>query len=270
MDGPSYRLAFPSLTPMVRRLLIATAAVFGVQYALSFAAPWDAWVTRILGLDPLVWRRFFPFVPFWQLVTYGFLHSTGELRHLLYNLLLLYFFGTMLEERLGGRRFVVTYLAAMVAGGALHLLLELVFGPGPPAIGASGAVLGITIACAVLMPDAQVILLFVPVKLKWVALALVAIDVFGVLEQMKHAGWDPTAHYVHLGGALYGFLAARKGWLWKDPISRLEARRAIAREERRVSDEERMDELLAKIHREGLNALSRGEKEFLRRMSQRR
>ena len=86
-SGSQHRLAMPGLTPVVKVLLIANAVVFGVQFALGFTS---AGGTEILvaGLAPQVWADFFPFVPFWQLVTYGFLHSTGTPWHLLWNLLL--------------------------------------------------------------------------------------------------------------------------------------------------------------------------------------
>lgn len=262
------QISFPTPTPVVKKLLLFTTIAFVIQYIIGWRPAGEAWVVDALGLSPRIWGEFLPFVPVWQVFSYGFLH--GGAGHLLSNLLLLYFFGTMLEEILGGERFLVVYLTAMAAGAGLHLVAEPLFGQGAPAIGASGAALGIMVAAAVLRPNATVILLFVPVALKWVAIGIVAIDAFALLEQWRRGVQDYTAHYVHLGGAAYGFLAARRGWIWKDPIQTVRAKRAIRDEERRVTDETRMDALLGKIHDEGLNSLSRGEKEFLKRMSKRR
>ena len=79
-----------------------------------------------------------------------------------------------------------------------------------------------------------------------------------------------TAHWVHVGGALFGGLAARYGLIWKDPIQGFEERRSVKAEQKRVGDEAKMDELLSKIHDEGINSLSRAERDFLKRMSKRR
>lgn len=266
---PAPRMVFPRPTPMVRRLLLITALAFVGQYFVGWATD-EGWINEYLGLAPRTWGQLFPFLPVWQLVTYGFLHDTHSLMHLLWNLVLLYFFGTMLEGILGAQKFLIVYLSAMLAGAALHLVAEPLFGNGLPAIGASGAVLGVMIACAVLQPNATVILLFVPIPLKWLATGLVALDLFGLLESWRSGLGSFVAHYVHLGGAAYGFLAARRRWIWLDPIQQVQSRRAAAVAEQRVNDEQRMDDLLGKIHREGLGALSRREKEFLKRMSKRR
>ena len=268
-DGPQYRFAVPALTPMVKRLLVITSLAFALQYLVSFGEAGELWVNAYLGLAPLSWAQLFPIVPFWQLLTYGFLHDTHSLGHIAYNLLILYFFGTMLEGIVGSRRFLVVYLSAMLSGAVLHMLFGLFFGETKPAIGASGAVLGVMIATAVLQPNAQVILLFVPVKLKWLAIGLVTLDVYGLVEGWRTGESPYVAHFVHIGGAAYGFLAARRGWIWRDPIRALQTKRAVAQEQRRSQDEGRMDDLLARIHKEGLNTLSRREKDFLKRMSRR-
>ena len=78
---------------------------------------------------------------------------------------------------------------------------------------------------------------------------------------------DGVAHLVHLGGAAYGFVAVKRGLVWRDPVQRLLVRRAIAAEEKRQTEQHRVDDLLQKIHREGLNSLSRSERAFLKRVS---
>ena len=77
-------------------------------------------------------------------------------------------------------------------------------------------------------------------------------------------------YLVHLVGATYGFFAVKRGWIWKDPIQRVQVRRAIADEEKRQSEAQRMDALLEKIHKEGINSLDRREREFLKRVSSKR
>ncbi len=265
--GGMPQFALPRLTPMVKRLMLVTAIAFGVQVLLYFT-PVATGLERFLGLDPAWWRRVY--APLWQLVTYAFLHSVVDPFHILWNMLLLFFFGTMLEAIIGSRRFLVTYVAALLCGGLLHLVAELVLGTSHYAIGASGAVLGVLVAAAVLRPNTQVLVLFIPVKLKWLAIGIVALDAYVQAIALKNPmAADRTAHFVHLGGAAWGFLSARRGWIHADPIALWRARRAEADVVRREEQELEMDSLLEKIHREGLSSLSRREREFLKRMSKR-
>ena len=83
------------------------------------------------------------------------------------NLLVLYFFGTMLEEILGTRRFVVAYFSAQLAGALFFLVPGILSRGDIPAIGASGAVMGVMVAMATLRPRQMVIVIFIPVTLVW-------------------------------------------------------------------------------------------------------
>lgn len=274
-DGPGGRggvqLALPPLTPVTKRLLILNAGIFFASWLLGLAAPGalDSIYTA-LSLDPWAWREWFPLVPVWQLFTYGFLHSTTSLGHLFWNLLQLYFFGTMLEGLIGGRRFLTTYLAAMLAGALLHLVVEGLSGTESPVIGASGAALGVVVATATLQPRTRVLMLFIPLQLWVLAGAIVLLDLMAALEGLVRGSSDGVAHWVHLGGALWGFLAARLGWLRIDWLERLRARRAVSAEQSRREEEQEMDRLLAKIHGEGMSALTSRERAFLKRVSGRR
>ena len=282
-DPPEYRpddayggggpqLALPHLTRATRALLIANAVLLVISFVIFLASPptWSS-ILRTLGLLPEAWRESWPFVPVWQLFTYGFLHSVTDVFHLLLNLLTLYFFGTMLEESIGTRRFLVFYFTAMVVG-ALCFLVPGILGAGEtPAIGASGAVLGVMVAMATLRPRQRVLFLFVPVTLAFLALLFFGITLFQAALQWKAAeSGGGVAHLVHLGGIVYGFLAVKLRWIFADPIAALERARAARAFERRQDDEARMDQLLEKINREGMSSLSRSEREFLKRVSSRR
>lgn len=266
--GP--RLGFPPVTPVTKHLLLANGVIFLLTFALSFDSGVRAFVTDTAGLAPETWRRFSPFFPVWQLLTYGFLHSVNDLGHLLFNMLGLYFFGTMLEGLVGSRRFLFTYLAAVVVGGLAHLVYSFATGGSLPAVGASGGVLGIIVACAALQPNAIVYFILFPIRLKWVAGFIVLMDVFGILVGVRDGRGSGTAHWVHLGGAIFGFLWAWRGWIWRDPVSQLEARRARALQDQERAVELKVDDLLVKIQREGLGALSKREKDFLKKASQRK
>ena len=281
-DPPEYRpddpyggggpqLALPQMTRATRALLIANSVLLVVSFAIFLASP-ETWsrILRTLGLLPAAWREHWPLVPLWQLFTYGFLPSVTDVFHLLLNLLTLYFFGTMLEESIGTRRFVVFYLSAMVVGAVCFLVPGILGTGDTPAIGASGAVLGVMVAMATLRPRQRVLFLFVPVTLSFLALLFFGITLFQAALQWKAGEGGGVAHLVHLGGIVYGFLAVKLGWIFADPISAFERSRAAREIERRQDDEARMDQLLEKINREGMSSLSRSEREFLKRVSSRR
>ena len=71
------------------------------------------------------------------------------------------------------------------------------------AVGASGAVMGVMVAFAYLFPNTELYLYFaIPVKAKWVILALIAFDLFSGLGRTNTG----VAHWAHLGGAATGFI----------------------------------------------------------------
>jgi membrane associated rhomboid family serine protease len=264
------QLALPPLTGWVRRILIANVVVFVFLTVVGLAGPEKIQDPLIdwLGLNPEMWGSGIPAV--WQVFTYAFVHDMSSLGHLFFNMLMLYFFGTMLEGIIGGRRFATHYVIAAVIGGVAQLVFMLWTGRTTATIGASGAVIGVTVAAATLRPHAQVLFLFIPVKLWVLAAVLVAFDIYPVIRELSTSvPVGRTAHIVHLGGAIYGYVAARRRWLWKDPLAALERKRAVAREEKRIGDEQRVDALLEKIQREGIGSLSRAEKAFLKKTSER-
>lgn len=264
--APGLSFGMPTLTRVVKALLIANIGVFVLQWVVL-----DGWFPRafaFLGdafaLNPLQWRDGFPLVPLWQLVSYGFLH--GGVGHILTNLLFLYFMGTMLEQELGSRRMLVFYLVAVALAGACQLGLGLALGQVAPIVGASGGVLALVFALATLHPNLRVIFIIVPLTLRALALIYGAIELFGAIMQVKGEA-SSVASFAHLTGALFGYLAVRAGWIWRDPLAAAEDWRARRSEARAASDDERLDALLAKINRDGIRALSSGEKAFLKRVS---
>ncbi len=273
-DGPGVgmpQLALPRLTRATRQLMIVNAAIFAVSFAI-FLASKGTWfsIEKTLGIRPAAWTDSFPLVPIWQPLTYGFLHSVTDIFHLLMNMLTLYFFGTMLEEMIGTRRFVILYFAAQLVG-ALFFLVGGVLGlEAGVAIGASGAVYGVMVAMATLRPRQRVLLLFIPVTLGFLALAFLVITLFGAALEWKEGTGGGTAHLVHLGGIVYGFVAVKSRLIFADPMAALARSKAAREVERRQGDEARVDQILEKINREGMSALSRGEREFLKRVSTRR
>ncbi len=168
-----------------------------------------------------------------QIITNMFMHDTGGLTHILFNMFGLWMFGSVLENYLGSKRFLIFYLICGV-GSALLVQLTVPYSASIfansaaglqtattnnitveavveaykqqySAIGASGAIMGVMAAFAYLFPNTEmyVMLIPIPVKAKYVIPVFILIDLFGGLNQF--AG-DNIGHFAHLGGALIGFL----------------------------------------------------------------
>jgi membrane associated rhomboid family serine protease len=135
----------------------------------------------------------------WQLLTFQFLHA--GLWHLLFNLLALYFFGRMVEERLGKAAFLKVYFLSGVAGGMLQALLGLISPArfGMEVLGASAGVFGLITAATMLEPDSIILLFFIlPLRARYFLYAIAAISLFYIVVPSG----SPVAHGAHLGGIL--------------------------------------------------------------------
>lgn len=84
-----------------------------------------------------------------------------------------------------------------------------------PAVGASGAVYGLLVAFAFMFPNAELMMMFIPVpiKAKYFVPGILAVDLFlGVTGKSIFGGGSGIAHFAHIGGAIIGFAMM---WYWK-------------------------------------------------------
>ncbi len=134
----------------------------------------------------------------WTLVTYIFLH-TGLL-HLLFNMIVMYFFGTALERRVGNKQLLgVFFTAGILSAIGYTFLSRPIFGISPSSmIGASGAIYGVFAALTVLEPNLRVYVYFVPMRLKH------ALLLFAILDFLMVNSSDMIAHTAHLSGLFVG------------------------------------------------------------------
>lgn len=267
---PQLQFQFPPFRGWIKKLVIWNGVIFlAVFLSGFFSVAFREGILRWFGLEPDMWGS--PFPPVWQAVTYGFLHSPTDILHVFFNMLLLYFFGEMVQRAVGERRFITHYLIAIVIGAGVHLLLAAISARyAGPAIGASGGVMAMVVAAAAMTPHARVIFIVVPVPLWFLAAALVTFDVFAFLSELQSGVGNNIANSIHLGGAAYGFLAVKRRWIWSDPLAVIERKRAVRRMSREVDDEVRMDRIMTKISREGISSLTRSERSFMQRQSERR
>lgn len=141
----------------------------------------------------------------WTIITYMF--AQYDLLHILFNMLWLYWFGTIFLLTDTSKRMLALYIYGGICGGALFMAVYSLV----PAynytlawlIGSSASVIAIVTATAVMHPDYKVGLLFFgSVALKWIAIITIAIDFFSI------TGDNGGGHIAHIGGALTGVIYA--------------------------------------------------------------
>jgi membrane associated rhomboid family serine protease len=236
-------------------------------------------------------RQTFLQLELWRLIGFQFLHA--GVGHLIANMIGLFFFGPMVEQYLGRKRYLAFYLLSGIFGALMYLALNLagyivaVLGggevripgllfddPSTPLIGASAGVFGVIMAGAYLAPNVVVLLFFIlPMRLVTLAWGLVLIALMSVLTEGPNAGGEAA----HLGGAFAGYYFIRHpkhlhGFFdvlgRADPTShhyRSGADRQPSQPGPPSNDE--IDRVLDKVHREGLRSLTPDEQQVLSRAS---
>lgn len=195
--------AFP---PVILNLLIANGMLFALQ--LLFHTPGQlGLLERWFALWPMGDYGGAGFYP-WQLITYGFLHSTSTFFHIGINMLILWMFGREIEQTWGSKRFAIYYFTCVAGAGFLQLIIaSAAFASGSPpvpTIGASGGTFGVLLAFGWMYPHRQIMLLIPPIPMK----ARTLVIVIGAIELLQGMSRVQTgiAHWAHLGGMLFGLL----------------------------------------------------------------
>ncbi|RME27332.1 MAG: rhomboid family intramembrane serine protease, partial [Deltaproteobacteria bacterium] len=200
--GVSFRLG-----PAVKWLLVAN----GVAYLLELI------VGRLPGGLEFIYSELAISLPqvlkgrIWQLVTYMFLHDPTGLSHILWNMLLLWMFGTPLEMFWGMKGFLKFYFITGVGAAVVVLLSGLMF-PGQaaiPTLGASGALYALLVAYGFNYPNSVVYLFgLFPIKGKHLVMLFVGL---GLLQCFTLSASNVSVA-AHLGGMLMGFLLVTGTW----------------------------------------------------------
>jgi membrane associated rhomboid family serine protease len=219
----------------------------------------------------------------WRLLTHAFCHDRHSIFHILFNMLLLFWFGRTLELMYGSREFLLFYFTSAVAGGIAYVGMDLYTGSNVPAIGASGAVMAVMMLYTVHFPRETILVFYViPVEMRFLMALYAMWDLHPILLIL--AGdpvWTGVAHAAHLGGLVFGFLYGHYTWRLErlgDRFSglsvgtksrpRLRILHPEPPETRSYPDARRLDEVLEKISSRGQDSLTEEERTILRAASE--
>jgi membrane associated rhomboid family serine protease len=191
----TYAIGPGGISPAVKLLLITNVVLFFMNMIVG-----DAMTLR-LGLSP---QAVFEQMALWQPVTYMFLHSTGGIGHILFNMLALWMFGTELERTWGTRFFTKYYFITGIGAAATTMALgwfsDSVYYS--ITVGASGAIYGLLVAYAIYFPHRTIYYIIFPIPARVFVIIAGAI---AFLSSMSGPGGG-VAHAAHLGGLVVGYL----------------------------------------------------------------
>jgi membrane associated rhomboid family serine protease len=289
-EGYSFLGSFTERGTVCKWLIGTNIVFFIVQIVLRGPLGTDPFTEALdLNIDA-TWHG-----QIWRLVTYAFLHDTGSLMHILFNMLFLWWFGSDVEDLYGPREFLAIYLVSAVVGGLVYIVTPLFTQElSRPCLGASGAVTAVLVLCACHFPNRIIYLfMFLPVPIWFFVIFSVGYDTYALLNRSG----GTVAVGVHVGGAAFAFAYYKLHWRLTTLLPGLQARLKRRSQPRlrvyREMEEDRpapvsvtaappppqghpddeqleakMDAVLEKISRFGKENLTDGDREVLRRAAE--
>jgi membrane associated rhomboid family serine protease len=258
-------------------ILIVVSVAFWVLDIFSPAVNDQAhWLDAHMALRPELLQH--PWY-FWTLLTYGFAHDPSNIMHIGGNMFVLWVFGPEVERLYGREKFMKLYLGLVVSTGIAWVVLQYVMGSRQAVIGASGAIMGIMVVYVINWPHRTFLFYFVlPVPAWVIGILYLGADFYGVVSPNPH---DNTAHLAHLAGAVLGFVFVKTGWhlgalipsrlprwaQFNKPRLHVHSPHGEPQTQREV--QQRVDEILEKISREGEASLTPHERQELEELSRR-
>lgn len=205
-------------TKTVKALVIANVAIWVVGVLILQGIFLKTPVLfQTLGLVP---DRFLFNFWFWQPFTYMFLHSSSVF-HVLFNMLILWWFGSELEMKWGSRFFLIYYMVSGVGAALLYLACVFVYSLitadslplMAPVVGASGAAYGLLLAYGILFGERVIyFMMMFPMKAKYFVLIIGLVELVTLLDSGFSSG---VASLAHLGGLVSGYLALKYWTSWR-------------------------------------------------------
>jgi membrane associated rhomboid family serine protease len=149
-----------------------------------------------------------------------FLHSSSVF-HVLFNMLILWFFGSELEMKWGARFFLKYYFVCGIGAAVIYLIGTTIyaFASGDamplmsPVVGASGAVYGLLLAYGLLFGERIIhFMMLFPMKAKYFVMIIGLVELVTLLDSGLGSG---VANLAHLGGIIVGFLFLQYWTQWR-------------------------------------------------------
>lgn len=218
---------FRSLPTVTKNILLINIILFAATWLFEKQG---IDLTNMLGLHYFAAPAFKPY----QFITYMFMH--GSIMHIFFNMYAVFMFGAILENTWGPKRFLFYYIFTGLGAAAIQLLVyyfqlqpimketnELLAQTKDyilqsqiieqrneylnrlVVVGASGSLFGLLIAFGMLFPNAEMMIMFIPIpiKAKYLVAGYGAIELFSGIH---NSAADNVAHFAHLGGMLFGFI----------------------------------------------------------------
>ena len=202
----------------------------------------------------------------WSIITYGFLH--GSFSHIFWNMIILYYFGKILNNLFGDKLLKKLYLSGIVAGGLTYVISYNVFpvfrGVESVMIGASAGVMSVLFYLASYSPQMGIRIFFFDIKIIYIALFLFFYDIIQI--PLNNSG----GHIAHIGGAIWGYyycISNNKGEDFTQSIFNIfkttKKKNTKASYNNNNFDQKKIDSILDKISDSGYDSLTKKEKEYL-------
>lgn len=187
-----------SMTPLVKKMLIAYGAVYVIELLFEhwFRVPLVSYlVIYPLGSEPF---------HYWQILTHPFVHNPYNPLTFLINCLVLYFFAAPIEEAFGKRGFLTLFYLSAAGAMILGLGFSLVSGFQQPFSGMSPSIISLVVVFGLLNPEATIYLMFIlPIKAKYISYGTILVTGITFLAKANPFGaW-------HLGAIFFGYLYLR-------------------------------------------------------------
>lgn len=189
-------------------ILIACVVVFVLQNITSQGPAgrggFNGGITNLFALHLEGLKDF----QLWRILTYGLCHAPG-LHHILFNMIGVWVFGRMTDSVYGPKETLAFFALAVGLSGLTEVGFAALGSVPVSVIGASGGVMGLVALAAMNFPKMPMYLMFIPVpiELRWLALAYIGFDVWGVLG----GGGGNIANLAHLAGAATGVAYCMSG-----------------------------------------------------------
>jgi membrane associated rhomboid family serine protease len=255
--GPMGSIFWQQLTPVVKWLILANIGMFLVQMIFHGSQiSIEYWLAAVGG--EMAGR--YTWLQVWRLVTFQFLH--GSFSHLFFNMLTLFFFGHIIERTWGSRKFLGFYLFCGAFGGLVFLIgSKMTPYIGGVLVGASGGILGVLTAGAILYPQITVFLFPIPfpIRIRWLLAFYLIWYMLSVSGKWSNAGGD----LCHLGGIAAAFLWVMGRPFWEKLSVHRQRDAALRHQQRREQLQYEIDRILDKVHQKGIHSLTRKEKQIL-------